>query len=135
MGQVTFTSQPELIKKPAAEVYQFLADLNHFEVMMPDQVIQWESTADTCAFTIKNLTNIELKVRERVPESKVIVESAGDSPLKFDLSALIEGKPDGNSQVTLELNAELSPMLRMMASGPLQNLVNIMNSKLKEHFL
>ena len=134
MGQVTFTSQPELIQKSAAEVYDFLADLNHFEVMMPDQVIQWESTADSCAFTIKNLSKIELKIKERVPVTRVVVESTGDTPLDLELSALIEDIA-GNSKVTLELNVDLSPMLKMMASAPLQNLVNIMNSKLKQHFI
>ena len=134
MGQVTFTSQPELIQKSAAEVYDFLADLNHFEVMMPDQVIQWESTSDSCAFTIKNLSKIELKIKERLPVTRVVVESTGDTPLDLELSALIEDIA-GNSQVTLELNVDLSPMLKMMASGPLQNLVNIMNSKLKQYFL
>jgi carbon monoxide dehydrogenase subunit G len=132
MGQVTFTSQPELIHKPVEEVYDFLADLNHFEVMMPDQVVQWESTADTCAFTIKNLAKIELKIKERIPVSKILVESTGDTPLDLELAALIEDK-SGNSQVTLELDVDLSPMLKMMASGPLQNLVNIMNSKLKAY--
>ena len=132
MGQVTFASQPELIHKPAAEVYHFLADLNNFEVMMPEQVVQWESTTDTCAFTIKNLAKIELKVRERVPITKVIIDSAGETPLEFDLSAIIEDKA-GSSEVILELNADLPPMLKMMASGPLQNLVNIMNKKLGEH--
>lgn len=132
MGQVTFTSQPERIHKPGSEVYDFLSDLNHFEVMMPEQVVQWESTQDTCAFTIKSLAKIELKVRERIPTNRIIVESTGETPLGFQLSAKISEK-DGVSEVILVLDTDLSPMLKMMASGPLQNLVNVMNSKLKEH--
>ena len=135
MGQVTFTSQPERIEKYAEKVYHFLADLNNFQVMMPERVTLWESTTDTCSFTIKDMAKIEFKIRERVPFSKVVVDSAGETPLDFDLTAMIEEKETGSCEVILELNADLSPMLKMIAGGPLQTLVNTMNTKLREHFV
>jgi hypothetical protein len=39
-----------------------------------------------------------------------------------------------HSEVKINLNADLNPMLAMMAKRPLQNLVNIMADKLKDQF-
>jgi carbon monoxide dehydrogenase subunit G len=130
MGNVKFTSHTKELSRPPSEVYTFLSDLNHFESMMPDQVVDWKSTADTCVFTIKGLTTIGLKIKERIPDKLIKVESDGQAPVEFELNCVFAAASDNKTHATIELDAELSPMLRIMASSPLQNLVDIMADKL-----
>ena len=134
MGNVKFTSHTRQISKPRSEVYSFLSDLNHFEVMMPEQVIEWKSDPDACSFTIKGIGTIALRIRQRIQDSLIIVQSEEPTPISFDLRCLLEPVDRAQTNVILELEAELSPMLRIMAANPLQNLVNIMVDKLAEYF-
>jgi carbon monoxide dehydrogenase subunit G len=46
----------------------------------------------------------------------------------------LEKANDHQTSARIELSAELSPMLKMMVSGPLQNLVNIMADRLVTAF-
>ena len=108
--------------------------MNHFEAMMPDQVVDWKSTTDSCVFTIKGLATIGLKIKQRIPDQLVRVVSDGQAPVEFELNCIFGAAPDNKTEATIELDAELSPMLRMMAANPLQNLVDIMVEKLAGYF-
>ena len=132
MGKVTFTSETTRIERPSDDIYSFLADLNHFEHMMPEQVINWQSTADHCTFTIKNLADLGLKIENRVPGQQVLVVSDGKAPFDFKLSCNLTASSEISTEVIFEITADLSPMFKMMVSNPLSNLVNIMAGKLKE---
>ena len=132
MGKVTFTSETTRIKRPSDEVYAFLSDLNHFEHMMPEQVINWQSTTDHCTFTIKKLATLGLRIDNRIPGQQVLVVSDGKAPFDFNLSCNLNPTSASSTEVIFEITADLSPMFKMMVSNPLSNLVNIMAGKLKE---
>jgi carbon monoxide dehydrogenase subunit G len=53
-------------------------------------------------------------------------------PFSFDLQCFIDESGPDTSRVKLQFNADLSPMLMMMASRPLGNFINILAVKLKE---
>ena len=132
MGTVKFNSDKIRINRPVAETYAFLSDLNNFEKMMPDQVINWQSTIDHCTFTIKNMATIGLKVEKKMPNQQVSLASDGKVPFDFELNCKLKTLSESSTEVFIELNADLSPMFKMMASNPLRNLVNIMAKKLGE---
>ena len=37
------------MNKTAKEVFDFLSDFNNFQKLMPEQVVDWKSTADECS--------------------------------------------------------------------------------------
>ncbi len=55
-------SETVVIHKPAQEIYSFLSNLNHFRDLMPPQVVNWQSTDDTCSFTIQGMTDLSLRL-------------------------------------------------------------------------
>ena len=119
------------VNKPAKEVFDFLSDFNNYKRLMPEQVTGWQSTADECSFTIQGMGSLGMKMKERVPDSKVVIEKNGKAPFDFFLSCIITTKQD-QSDVQLFFDADLNPMMKMMASKPLTNFLNILASKLKE---
>ena len=119
------------INKSAAEVFAFLSDFNNFKSLMPDQVVDWQSTPDECTFTIKGMATLGMKMIEKNPDTLIKITSNGKVPFNFFLSCHIEdaGK---DSKVMLAFDADLNPMMKMMAVKPLTNFLNLLAGKLKE---
>jgi carbon monoxide dehydrogenase subunit G len=128
-----FTSEWRSIEAQPEKVFAFLSDLQNLGMLMPEQVINWEADTDTCSFTIKGMTDLKLRVQERKAFSFISLKPEGKSPFTFTLDSEIRDY-NTHSEVKINLNADLNPMLAMMAKRPLQNLVNIMADKLKDQF-
>lgn len=127
-----FKSEPQTIASPAQNLFSFLIDFNNFEKLMPEQVINWQSTADKCSFTIKGMADMAMYIKEKVQPTLVVYASEGNSKIGFNLKFLIAEKSNQQTEIISLLEADLNPMLKMMASRPLQNFVNIISGKLKE---
>jgi carbon monoxide dehydrogenase subunit G len=125
-----FKSNPVLINTPEEHIYNFLIDFNNFEKLMPEQIVQWKSTIGSCSFTIQGMADLALVMGEKREYSLVTYNSAEPSPFDFYLQFTIE-KENTGSAVSCILKARLSPMIKMMASRPLQNFVTILAEKLK----
>ena len=113
-------------------IYNFLSNFNNFGKLMPEQIINWNSTDDTCSFTIKGLTELSMKIKEITPFDQIIIESDGKVPFTFELKWFFKVVEINKTEAQLIFIADLNPMLNMMVSKPLQNFVNILVVKLKE---
>ena len=119
------------IQNSAENIFHFLNDFNNFEKLMPEQVVNWQSTKESCSFTIKGMASLEMRQQSVVEFSEINLVSEGKSPFPFTLSCFLNEQ--GNStDAQMILNADLNPMLKMMAKKPLQNFVNLLVGKLKE---
>ncbi len=119
------------VNKTAKEVYDFLSDFNNFKKLMPEQVVDWTSTADECTFTIKGMATLGMKIVEKIPNSLIKVIKNGSAPFDFTLSCMIDDLQH-QCVVQLAFDAELNMMMKMMATKPLTNFLNILVNKLKE---
>ena len=90
---------------------------------MPDNIEDWESTADVAGFNIRNITKLSLKIEERVADSLVRIIPAGKPPFDMELKWELS-EADGATDVIFSINADLNMMMKMMASGPLQKLAD-----------
>jgi carbon monoxide dehydrogenase subunit G len=134
MGYVDFKSHIIQLPASAEAVFHFVRDLNNFEKLMPEQVVNWQSTESDCEFDIKGMAHIRLKKEEEIPHKSVLILSGPDNPIELKIKAFIEEEAKNSSSAHIILSANLSPILQMMASSPLQNLVNIMADRLKAVF-
>lgn len=121
-----------ILNKPLQEVYNFLADLNNHEQLMPENIYNWSSTADEARFTIQNMAKLALKVSERIENQTIVCIPAEEAPFALTLRWTLEEKPAGAVNASFALEAELNMMMKMMASGPLQKLVDHQVNRLKE---
>src|SRR5437762_5010952 len=112
----TIESNEVLINKNAQDVYNFLSDFRNFEMLMPEQVVNWKATADECTFTIKGMVTLGLKIKNKIPNSLIEIERSGirtGIAIDFNMKCMIKVKQEQCS-VKLALEADLNPMLKML---------------------
>jgi hypothetical protein len=122
------------LNKPVAEVYTFLADLNNHQQLMPENIYNWSSTTDEAAFTIQNMAKLAIKVSSRIPNQEIVAIPSAEAPFDLELKWELQDLGNGTTEATHTISAELNMMLKMLASGPLQQLADHQTTKLKELF-
>ena len=120
-----------IINKPVGDVYAFLADLNNHEQLMPENIYNWTSTADEARFTIKNMAKLALRISQRVENKEIVCIPSEEAPFEIKLAWRLD-EQGGETKATFVIEAQLNMMMKMMASGPLQKLVDHQVQRLKE---
>ncbi|MFX3625924.1 MAG: SRPBCC family protein [bacterium] len=123
-------SGQETIAKPASEVYTFLVNCNNHEKLMPEQVEKWQSTENTCRFTIKGTVDLSLRVKETQENKVIVLEPYEKIPFPFTLIWRVEESAE-NSNVQAVLEADMNMFIKMVAAKPLENFLKHQLSELK----
>lgn len=134
MGKVDFQSHKVQLPVTVDKAFVFLEDLNNLQKLMPEQIINWQSTESSCSFDIKGMAHLALERAETIPDKFIRIISGPGNPIDIEIRAQLEKANEIETTVWIELTADLSPMLQLMASGPMQNLVNIMADRLSSEF-
>ncbi|GAB4300771.1 MAG: hypothetical protein Kow0068_23920 [Marinilabiliales bacterium] len=121
----TIKSNKYTINKSQAFVFKYLNNLDNWEKLMPDRVINWESEETHCDFTIQGTASLGMKIIETLPENLIKLCEYGKSPFAFYLKVMIHKVDNINSQVEMILEADLNPMLKLVAVNPLKNFLNL----------
>ena len=114
--------------KSEQEFYAVVSDMRNIPALLPEQAINVKADEDNLSFTVQGMGSIALRVSQRVTYSLVQLVPVGKTPFPFVLSIKIAGLGN-NCRVMYEIDAELNPLMAMMAKRPLQNLVDMMAEK------
>jgi len=128
---MTIIESKTTIAKPVADVYNFLADLNNHQQLMPDNIYNWSSTATEARFTIQNMAKLAVKIGNLIPDQEVQIVAAETPPFEVELKWLLLANGDG-TDVTYRISADLNMMMKMLVSGPLQKLADHEAARLAE---
>ena len=120
------------IDKPVVNVYSFLSDLNNHQQLMPENIYNWSSTEDEARFTIQNMVKLALKISLRKKDEEIIAVPSEDAPFPLELKWFLSDIGDGKTKALYSISAELNMMMKMLASGPLQKLVDHQTGALKK---
>jgi len=126
-------SNPVEIQTSAKNVLDFLSNFENFSKLLPPQVTNWQSTADSCSFTVQNMATLAMRIKEKSAD-RLVIESEAPSPFPFELICELDPLSENSCRSTIRLNADMNMMIAMMAKNPLQNFVNILNEQLKNMF-
>ncbi|MGI4729148.1 MAG: SRPBCC family protein [Janthinobacterium lividum] len=119
-----------IINAPVASVYNFLADLNNHQQLMPESVIGWTSTKDEARFQIQNMAKLVLKVTSRNP-AEILINAIENPPFPLELKWAIK-EASAQTEVTFIISADMNMMMKMLAKTPLQKLADHETARLKE---
>ncbi len=122
------------IKTSAKNIFAYLSDFNNFGNLMPPQISNWQSTTDTCSFTIQNMATLAMRIKEKTEPVKLTIVSEAPSPFPFELICEFEEVSENDCRSRIRFNADMNPMLALMAKNPLQNFVNMLNEQLRKIF-
>lgn len=129
---MTIESNKEEINKPINNVFDYLSDLNNYEVLFPqDKIENWQSTNDDCSFKIKGATVIDFKIVEKNTHESIVLKSGDKSPFEFTLTIHLNNENEVKTIGYNVFEAKVNPFLKMMIEKPLTNLFNHLTSSLK----
>lgn len=114
--------------KSEQEFFGIVSDMRNIPHLLPEQVINVKADEDNLSFTVQGMGSLALRVSQRITYSLIQLVPVGKTPFQFVLSIKIAGLGN-NCRVMYEIDAELNPLMSMMAKRPLQNLVNMMAEK------
>jgi len=124
-----FTSQEITINKSPKDLFKKISNLNNLKDILPSEVKDFESTENTCSFKIKGMPKLTLEITEKIEFSKISL-TARNTETPFFLNCFIK-ENENHSKATLEINAKLNLMMRMMLEKPLTQLLDILSSKMQ----
>ena len=119
------------INKDIVSVFNFLTDFNNFKTLMPDQITNWESDTENCSFTIQGMASVKLTFAEKVPHTSIKILPVGKVPFSFGLNIMLTDQ-GASTQAQVEVDANINPMMAMIAKRPLENLVNVMAGNIND---
>ena len=114
--------------KSEQEFFAIVSDMRNIPALLPEQAINVNADEDNLSFTVQGMGSLALRVSQRITYSLIQLVPVGKTPFQFVLSIKIAGLGN-NCRVIYEIDAELNPLMSMMAKRPLQNLVNMMAEK------
>ncbi|MGM0376612.1 MAG: SRPBCC family protein [Bacteroidota bacterium] len=129
-----FESEVKTIGHPAGKVYGFLSDFDNFGTLIPsDKISNWQSFGDRCSFEVDGLGEVGLSIISKEPDRQIKYSADGSVPFNFYLWVDITSLDENQCQVKLTLEADLNPMMKMMAEGPLQQFLDMLADGIAGH--
>ena len=118
------------VQKSDKAVYEFLTDFKNFEQLMPDTVAKFEIIDhDSFVFALKGMPEIQLRRKEEIPHSKVVLGAASDR-LPFSLTVDIAPVSETESEVQWSFEGEFNAMMAMMVKKPISSFLDTLSDKL-----
>jgi carbon monoxide dehydrogenase subunit G len=127
-----FESRTGNLKSTAAECFDFVTDIRNFERFIPPSTISnWTSERESCSFSVSMLGTVSLRIKQKEKSSKVVFD--GDALKKNDFELVLHIAQNSNSraEVSVELNAELNPMMKMIAAKPIGQFLEMLISEME----
>lgn len=129
-----FESKNFYINKSSSIIYTYLSDFRNFGTVMPEQIKDWQATEDTCKFTIPGMATISMRYKDKIEGNRLSIIPETGTPLLFELVCEFESINVNSSKLKVSIDAELNALLSMMASKPMQNLVDLIAQQIERRF-
>lgn len=111
------------VDKSAEYLFNALTDVQNFEKLMPESIAKFEVLGeDIFNFGLKGMPEIKLKLKNKTPNSAVILAAASDK-LPFTLKASLDSLSETQTAVQLHFEGEFNPMMAMMIKGPISKFI------------
>jgi hypothetical protein len=128
-----FESRTGKLSCTVSEVFGFITDIRNFEQFIPaGNIKNWEASEDNCTFQVPPFGTASMRISGKTPYS--LVEYEGDALKKndFKLSVHISENESKLAEVRLYLSADLNPVLKMMASDPINRFIEMLVSEMEK---
>jgi carbon monoxide dehydrogenase subunit G len=129
-----FISDRKPVNASKEQIFNFLSNFTHFEPLMPAQIKNWKADADQCSFTIEGMADLNMRIASRNAYQNIHIVADGKNPIDYTLDIFLFEKSESTSDVEIAFDAKLNPFIKAVASKPLQNFVDMLAQKIKEHF-
>lgn len=122
-----FESRSGKLSCNAEEAFTFVIDIRNFEQFLPEGTINnWQAERESCSFSVAMLGDVNLSLAEKEMYNKVVFN--GEALKKNDFSLILHISDNGKNpaEVKVSLNADLNPMLKMIATNPISQFLEML---------
>lgn len=103
------------------EVFDFVTDFRNFRQFIPEESIKnWQILGDRCSFQIPPLGLTKISITDKTPCSSVLFSGEALQQNDFTILIKISENENMNADIRISLSAALNPVLKMMASRPIE---------------
>jgi hypothetical protein len=128
-----FHSRTARLTCTSKEFFIFITDLRNFGQFIPERSVEgWQADENSCTFRMNPMGDISLKITSKTPSSEVSFSGIVLVTTTFVLHVSIGENESGNADVKLLMEAELNPMLRAMASGPIEEFLETLVTEMEK---
>ena len=122
-----FESDVRSIPHSSDKVYDMLSDFDNFESLISsDKVSNWKSFGDSCRFDVEGIGQVGLKIVDKEPGKTIKYSAEGTVPFNFFLWIQLKEVQEQDTKLKLTLDAELNPMVKMVAVKPLNKFIGML---------
>ena len=129
-----YESKIKVVPHPAEKIFNFLTDFNNFgEVLPKDKIKNWQSFGDHCTFEIDMVGEVGLRIVDKTPFDTIKYVTEGNTPVNFFLWVQIKEVAESDSRIKLTIKADMNPMIKMVASGPIKKFLEVLADGIASH--
>jgi hypothetical protein len=129
----TFTSRPARLTCSAKEFYDFVTDIRNFEQFISSETFtSLKTEKNSLSFQVNILGTVSLGITEKTMYNKVVYKGESQQVKNFSLIMDISNSGAGKAEVVLTLQAELNPMMKMLASAPVNRFLDALAAEMEK---
>jgi carbon monoxide dehydrogenase subunit G len=114
------------------EMFSFVTDLRNFERVIPQGTVSdWEASKDHCSFNVSKMGNVNLRIVQQESPSLVAYKGNALGNNDFNIIVHIKRNTKEKADVKVTLNAELNPMIKMVAARPIGQFLEMLVDRLE----
>lgn len=118
-------SKTGVIKQPAEKIFNYISNFDNFRSLLPEEKVKdFESSGDSCRFTIEGIGQAGLKIIEKEPYKLIKISSDEQTSFDFLLWIQIKEVEPGDSRLRITTDVQLNPIMAAMVKKPLKNFVD-----------
>lgn len=115
-------SRKVTVPKSSKYLFTTLEQLPSYEGLMPESIEKFEIDNDSFIFGLKGMPEIRLVLKEKIPNSKIIL-GAASSKMPFTLEVTLNEIDTNTTEAQLLFKGEFNPMISMMVKKPLTKFI------------
>lgn len=115
------------------KIFKLISDFNNLGKYVPnDKVEDFTSDTDSCSFKVEKIGKFGMKIIEREPSKTIKITNDDSVSFKFNMWIQLKEVSKIDTRVKVTLDADLNPMMKMMAKKPLTSFINTLVDKLEQ---
>ena len=119
--EVKIESRVGRLRRDDSHIYGFLSDCNNFQQFADsDKMTNWQSTSDTCSFSVEGAGEVNFCIVERRPNELVKFSIENAQAENTFLWVQLKSPSPGDTRVKLTVKMEVNPVVRMFITKPMQ---------------
>jgi len=129
------TGKRAVIKATPIEVFNFLADPNNIELLLPaDRISDFKIQENGCSFKVQGGILIPLIYIEKVEPTTIRLNDGGSGPFPYEMTINIAPGGENESVGNIVFEGQINMFMKMMVEKPLTSLFESMTNQLQMQF-